>query len=54
MRFAVYSVATGEILRLVNRNDQARDGEATVQLPSPFSGNDTTHEVIDGQVVEIS
>lgn len=52
MRYAVYSVATGQIQRLVNREDQAREGEATVELPEAFDGNDTTHEVIDGEVVE--
>lgn len=52
MRYAVYSVVTGQIQRLVNRDDQARAGEATIALPDAFDGSDTTHEVVDGEVVE--
>lgn len=59
MRWVVYEEATGSIRRLINcpaqhAAQQAKAGEAVIPAPEPFNGNDETHKVVNGEVVEIS
>jgi len=58
-RVLIYDSGTGAIKRAVTCPDalvssQIKTGEAQIARPSDFTGNDTTHEVVDGEVVEIS
>jgi hypothetical protein len=57
MRFLIYDAASGAILREIIRTAGSPDvptGQAVIPTPDGFTGNDTTHEVVDGEVVEIS
>jgi hypothetical protein len=57
-KIIVYDDATGSIKRLVTCpsayvTSQIKTGEAQIARPSDFSGNHTTHRVVDGEVVPI-
>ena len=57
-KVVVYDNATGDILRVIRCPDamaeaQAKTGESVVAPVNDFSGNDTTHKVVDGALVEI-
>ena len=67
-RIAVYDLATGAIQRLVTLTfvgrpppeviaakaiRQAREGQAVIELPPDFTGDDTTHRVEGGALIPI-
>lgn len=57
-RHAKYNLATGEILAVLRCSDeiaalQVREGVAVLPLPDDFTGDDTTHRIVDGEAVPI-
>jgi hypothetical protein len=58
MKIIVYDHATGAIKRMVTCpascvTSQVKTGEAQIERPSDFTGDHTTHQVVDGEVVPI-
>lgn len=54
----VYDATTGSIKRRVTCPaafvaDQVKSGEAQIAVPEGFTGNDTTHVIVDGEVATI-
>lgn len=57
MRIVVYDTATGDILKTVlcppsAADAQAGEGQAVI-VPSPEGVTDTTHKVVDGEIVPL-
>ncbi|HYC66637.1 hypothetical protein [Brevundimonas sp.] len=53
MKFALYDPSTGQMKAILTCSErvadlQAREGLAVLPLPADFTGDDTTHKIIDG------
>lgn len=58
-QIAVYDSTTGAIKRVVTCPTgkealQVGTGEAQLSTPPGFNGDDTTHEIVDGEFAEIT